>query len=209
MPVDNSIHFECPYCGQSIEAPAAMRGMEVDCPSCTRKVKVQSTEVKTGASDVRPPPTASPPKGSPMIAIAVVGMLGIGGCVLYLQNQQLAAVNLLSQKGEARRWDYKVVEVENFNHHMKEVAFNEFLTNEAEGSKHIHFAEDDPGDFHLDSGGSADKYGADLYQLGSDGWELVSAVPQSETLPGVETSLGDKYNNVRTGKIILILKRPK
>ena len=40
MQNDDTIKFACSHCGQSIEAPAAMRGKEIDCPGCWRKVTV-------------------------------------------------------------------------------------------------------------------------------------------------------------------------
>jgi hypothetical protein len=52
-----------------------------------------------------------------------------------------------------------------------------------------------PGGFYV--------YGS-LLNAGYEGWELVAALPQTETIkPG-----GDDPPNVRTAKILLIYKRP-
>ena len=40
MPNEDTINFACSDCGQSIEAPAAMLGNQIDCPGCWRKVTV-------------------------------------------------------------------------------------------------------------------------------------------------------------------------
>jgi hypothetical protein len=120
------------------------------------------------------------------------------------------------------RWEYKTVTVKNFAGVMKDVAYQEMLTNAPDWQKHERSADSGSGDFHLDSGGQMGEYGADLRQLGSDGWELVSAVPQIETVADAESFHGQDYDaassslkdgythfsNVRTGQIILIFKRP-
>jgi hypothetical protein len=78
-------------------------------------------------------------------------------------------------------------------------------TNVTQGLKDVHQAESGAGGF--DFAGKLEFYGADLQQLGADGWELVSAVPQIETIPGAQaTDL--RFSNMRTGKIILIFKKP-
>jgi len=38
---ETTIKFECCHCGQSIEAPQEMRGMETECPSCHKRVTVR------------------------------------------------------------------------------------------------------------------------------------------------------------------------
>ena len=43
MPTEEFIHFECQHCGQSIEAPAVMRGKMIECPSCGKKLIIAST----------------------------------------------------------------------------------------------------------------------------------------------------------------------
>jgi hypothetical protein len=158
-----------------------------------------------------------------LAALHAAIVLIIGALVLFLQTQQLAAIKMLVHKDDGRKrgWEYKVVEVENFDKYMEQAAFEETLTNAPSGLDHSRDANNSQGEFHLDGGSQMGKYGADLYQLGMDGWELVAAVPQEETVAGAEYYDGDtfnttansfdkvykKFNNVRTGRIILILKR--
>lgn len=52
---ENTIKFECPSCGQSIEAPTAMLGMEVECPGCAKKVKVQTSKLPDQKPETRIP----------------------------------------------------------------------------------------------------------------------------------------------------------
>ncbi|HEY2329170.1 MAG TPA: hypothetical protein VGI63_05095 [Verrucomicrobiae bacterium] len=121
------------------------------------------------------------------------------------------------------QWEYKVVQVENYARQLKDSAFAEMRTNQALGLQHWRDAWNDRGNFYLDSLGAGNDYSVDFSQLGSDGWELVAALPQTETLPGVEYQDGStfnpntekldpniqKFNNMRTGKIIFIFKRQR
>jgi hypothetical protein len=120
-----------------------------------------------------------------------------------------------------RKWEYKVVTVDNFARYMEQAAFEEMRTNGADWEQHDRDAKSGAGDFHLDGSTQTDTM-IDLNQIGADGWELVAAIPQTETLPGVDFDDGTVYNpdtgkldpkisrfdNTRTGKIILIFKRP-
>jgi len=117
----------------------------------------------------------------------------------------------------ANKWEYKVVTVKNFEYYMQEEAYK----NGTDLDK-IRNAKSGAGDFQLVVTGPSWKgsdYGVDLNALGQEGWELVSAVPQAETVPDAETgerwdpnkasfSSYRSFNNVRTGKVILIFKRP-
>jgi hypothetical protein len=119
-------------------------------------------------------------------------------------------------------WEYKVVTIENFNHSLDAYGYAMMQTNVDRGLEVIRDAKNDSGDFHLEDG-TDDKYYANINQLGADGWELVSAVPQIETIPDAEKEEGTvfnadsgkldqsivKFTNIRTGKIILIFKRAK
>lgn len=100
-----------------------------------------------------------------------------------------------------QKWEYKVVEVENFEHSMYDDAFKNGVDLEK-----VHAAESGAGDFHLDvdsaNAKEFGKYGLDINMLGQQGWELISAIPQTETIKA------DSFINTRTGKIILIFKRP-
>jgi hypothetical protein len=118
-----------------------------------------------------------------------------------------------------QHWEYKVVTVENIEHSMKEDAYTVMQTNSDLGLKQVRTADADYGDFYLDLGDATGKYSVNIQALGKDGWELVSAVPQIEAVPNAEAD-GDEYDaetktfstikftNIRTGKIILIFKRP-
>lgn len=126
-------------------------------------------------------------------------------------------------ESKVQRWEYKVVTIENFAHRMEHSAFEEMSTNTDAGLSHSKSAKSDSGSFLFDGAKGGDEYAADLYYLGNDGWELVSAIPQMETVPDAEkyhgqdfdsatSSLKDGYthfNNIRTGKVTLIFKRPQ
>ncbi len=54
------INFDCPHCGQNLDAPEDMAGWAIDCPACGKKIKVPVPEgaeasdpVDTTASDER------------------------------------------------------------------------------------------------------------------------------------------------------------
>ena len=72
----NDINFDCPKCGQNLDAPPEMAGLFVECPACAAIVKVP---LKTGqSSDLHPttdgatepafvaPPPREEDKGSTM-----------------------------------------------------------------------------------------------------------------------------------------------
>jgi len=112
-------------------------------------------------------------------------------------------------------WEYKIVMVENFEHAMRHFASAELRTNIDLGLQHLQQSDAAAGNFVLDTGNAEmneNNSGVDTYKLGNEGWELVSAVPQIETIPDAKFSVGRDYKpfvNIRTGKIILIFKRPK
>ena len=56
MPDENTVKFECRHCAQSIEAPAEMLGVEIDCPSCGKRETVQRLVVRPDTSQVKPVP---------------------------------------------------------------------------------------------------------------------------------------------------------
>jgi hypothetical protein len=214
MTEDDSIKFDCQYCGQSIEAPLSMRGMELDCLACTRTIRVPEANSTS----------ASLYKGKTGLAIqlSIVAAILLFGSVLYFQSRLLSATNSLAQNLDKKKgWDYRVVEVENIAGYMKESAFEEMKTNGAEWMEHSRQADNTSGDFNFDTIIQMGKYGADLAAIGREGWELVAAVPQMETLPLVEYQDGtifnpatgrldpniQKFNNIRTKKIVLIFKK--
>lgn len=34
------INFDCPHCGQNLDAPDDMAGWGIDCPNCKRKIRI-------------------------------------------------------------------------------------------------------------------------------------------------------------------------
>lgn len=128
----------------------------------------------------------------------------------------LAATALLcgcNQKPAPVKWEYKEVVVENrLDTEHLDLNSTNFLDA-------YRYEKSDPGDFDFDSP-EPRKYHQALDDYGADGWELVSAVPMTETIPKAEYSTGFDYSrtppiedfkpfiNIRTGKIILIFKRP-
>ena len=52
----SDIHFQCPVCGQSLDAPPDMSGEEIECPSCQRPIFVPKIQ-------------ASPPQGRKRIVV--------------------------------------------------------------------------------------------------------------------------------------------
>ncbi|MCS6772289.1 MAG: hypothetical protein NZ740_09740 [Kiritimatiellae bacterium] len=57
------INFDCPHCGQNLEAPGNMAGLFVECPTCSKVIKVPAesgksapAESKTGNQFAQPPP---------------------------------------------------------------------------------------------------------------------------------------------------------
>lgn len=105
---------------------------------------------------------------------------------------------------------------------MYAAAYDEIKTNSDLGLQHSHEAKSGAGNFYLDGSGK-DDYSLDFQKLGDDGWELVAATPETETIPDAEFYAGqdfisdtgklkDSYKpfvNTRTGKILLIFKRQK
>lgn len=39
-----NINFDCPHCGQNLDAPEDMAGWSIDCPSCEKKIKIPIPE---------------------------------------------------------------------------------------------------------------------------------------------------------------------
>lgn len=116
----------------------------------------------------------------------------------------LAAAALLCGCGQkqadvpAPRWEYKVVVAENDAHHQESMYWQQVQTN----SQAMDFASLERrgvGDFDFQDKNNLDR-------LGTEGWELVSAIPQTETMHPPNNDFA--IDAIRTGKIILIFKRP-
>ena len=111
-----------------------------------------------------------------------------------------------------QKWDYKSIEIDCYQHEMAKEAFP--TNNAVTDIKLYQYAQSSPGDFRYTDRAIAD--------LGAQGWELVSAVPELETIPDADyVGAGDlnpntgklepntfKAVNIRTGKILLIFKKP-
>jgi hypothetical protein len=58
------LNFDCPQCGQNLDAPEDMIGLFIECPACTKIIKVptpaeankQKQEAKEQSADLRPAP---------------------------------------------------------------------------------------------------------------------------------------------------------
>ncbi|HEX5398842.1 MAG TPA: hypothetical protein VFY06_07325 [Verrucomicrobiae bacterium] len=114
----------------------------------------------------------------------------------------LAALIFCGCKPKVQQWEYEILEVDNFAHFEQQQAETEMLTNIDQAVSNINDAKQSAGEFHLDNAAQQDHYNTWLTKSGLQGWELVSAIPQTETMNGKD------FKNVRTGKIILIFKRP-
>ena len=51
------INFDCPHCGQNLDAPEDMAGWALDCPNCGKKIKIPIPE---GLEAPRPEGAAKP-----------------------------------------------------------------------------------------------------------------------------------------------------
>ncbi|HEY1718543.1 MAG TPA: hypothetical protein VGH42_09670 [Verrucomicrobiae bacterium] len=119
------------------------------------------------------------------------------------------------------RWEYKMITIEN-NAHGEATRASQKNPMDIEM---YDGALSDSGSFDLDELDAATKEHPELFSVdraGKDGWELVSAIPQIETIAGAKFISGTDYDpasgkvtphkeifsNTRTGKIVLIFKRP-
>jgi len=108
----------------------------------------------------------------------------------------------------ATRWEYKSITVENDAYkwelnHTGEIV-DQYATNSKAAPDYSSWeaARSFEGDFDLNESQALD-------QAGRDGWELVNAIPVIQTVPQLEDRVaGTRYDNIRTGKIVLIFKRP-
>ncbi len=99
------------------------------------------------------------------------------------------------------KWEYKTVTIDNLAADAAFLLLNDKAKSATEAMKGYDSANASPGTFNLETPTvlGITNTPDSLNHLGREGWELVSAVPQIETLK----------SNIRTGKIILIFKRPK
>lgn len=95
--------------------------------------------------------------------------------------------------GGVQTWQYKTEEIENSIHGFADRQKHASGSPEWESDREIELT--DTGDFGFDVD-AANRKAAD------DGWELVAAVPE------LETTESDHAQYTRTGKILLIYKKP-
>lgn len=73
----SDINFDCPKCGQNLDAPPDLAGLFIECPSCNTIIKVPpapgaaapgAAEAAARRNELRPapPPVSSDEKGSTM-----------------------------------------------------------------------------------------------------------------------------------------------
>ena len=194
-----TVKFNCPACDQPIETTEEQAREGVRCPNCNTGFVPEKFKTVNLPPPTPPPKPAQSPKSErkrrPKFLVA--SMLIVSAILVYQQREEINATQMVADKLQVptTKWEYEVVMVENYNHTDEQRAF---ATN---GLKEVEFLNGDPGDFYFDSS----LMGVDLSKYASDGWELVAAVPQLETVRYVS----DSPFNVRTGKIYLIFKRAK
>jgi len=111
------------------------------------------------------------------MGIVGVMMMALGGCKPQATTRVAPA-----------KWEYKVVQIANVNHKVRDDAMKKSPIDIGV----VNYADETDGEFSYD-----------IYELGYQGWELVAAIPQTETVDSL-----NKKQNVRTGNVHLIFKRP-
>lgn len=97
------------------------------------------------------------------------------------------------------RWEYKVLEFPNYDDRYDPQLIQ---TN----YERYQLEKRMPGEFGLEQVPDTNFPTDNLRQLGQQGWELVAAVPEIETIEDAGGHQG--FHNVRTSKLDLIFKRP-
>ncbi len=101
-------------------------------------------------------------------------------------------------------WEYKIITVENNEHAQESSDAMKLISgtnSDASGVlKDLQYDTTISGDFDLETK-------VNWNSLEQDRWELAAAIPQTETESTKDLD-GNVYANVRTGKVILIFKRP-
>lgn len=142
-----------------------------------------------------------------LIAVILVPAI-MGGCA----PKQIVA--------KRQTWEYKIVEADNRIKDSSKLGD----ASSPDWMKNYRARKSDAGNFSLAGDDVGYQYaGAELNKLGADGWELVGIAPEAETVPDAEYFAGPDYGrmesgkpadiykpfvNMRTGKMILVFKRP-
>jgi len=111
-----------------------------------------------------------------------------------------------------QQWEYRVLRFENSASIERSEAFMVRTNTSEEWLKKSAYADYQSGFFNLEEKppiAGLKNIEPDLATLGEEGWELVAAVPQTETIGGAKTDLNVAFSNVRTLNIYLIFKRAK
>jgi hypothetical protein len=204
------VKFNCPACDQSIETTEEAAQEGVRCPNCgTGFVPEKFKKVKPVPPPASPPPPATSPKLAPLskperkprstnlIALILI----VSAILIYQQREEITATKMVADKLQtpATKWEYKVVEIEN----SKEKNLDDALTNNPPDIDKMMKSEEGAGFLMFYEAHDYSGLPVNLIELGHDGWELVSAVPQ------VETVVPYSSPNVRTKEVILLFRRPK
>jgi hypothetical protein len=91
------IHFECPKCGQTIDAPQEMAAQLVDCPACKETIEVPVRNRRVMPAGFTPPPTkpvSKPPTPKPSAVSQLAWILA----VVFFTTSILFAYLYLSEK---------------------------------------------------------------------------------------------------------------
>lgn len=88
--------FDCPHCGQSLEAPEDMLGETIDCPSCNGKLALPKPEPAPPLRPQRPRPqhTQQSPRQKPTVETNVKQGALIGGVVCFVLGVIMMCVSL-------------------------------------------------------------------------------------------------------------------
>lgn len=55
------VNFDCPFCGQNLDAPEDLVGMNVPCPACGKIIRViEPVRRRLDAQRIAPPPPPAP-----------------------------------------------------------------------------------------------------------------------------------------------------
>jgi len=90
-----NINFDCPQCGQNLEAPNDMAGMELDCPSCSAQMRIPTFDPQgnLGAATLvasqpklEPEPVLDPPQRPVQFKLRQVGEAAASGAEMQCPN---------------------------------------------------------------------------------------------------------------------------
>ena len=71
------IEIECPYCGETLEAPEEMGGETVDCPACSKPIRIELIE-EQAAEEGECPACGEPMAEGAVLCVACGYHAGLG-----------------------------------------------------------------------------------------------------------------------------------